>query len=206
MKKPANVKALEDLGRVQLSETFFMRDFLYSEVSNLHGIPNIPTDPDLAIKVGRRLCEELLEPLQSTFGRIAVRSSYRSPEINAYGNENYGNFGNNENNAAAHIWDSLDGDGCMGATACVIVPWFSNRYSGEGDWRKMAWWIHDHLPYSEMVFFPKLFAFNLQWHERPARRINSFAHPRGLLTKRGMENHEGDHSAEYGGFPTRPPV
>jgi hypothetical protein len=29
MKKPATVKALEDLGRVRLSKNFFMRDFLH---------------------------------------------------------------------------------------------------------------------------------------------------------------------------------
>ena len=64
MRKPGSVKSLEDLGRVRLSENFFMRDFLYSEVANLYGIPNIPDDPDLAIETGRALCENLLEPLQ----------------------------------------------------------------------------------------------------------------------------------------------
>jgi hypothetical protein len=47
-----------------------MRDFLYSEVANFYSIPNIPEDPDLTIEVGKHLCEELLEPLQSTFGRF----------------------------------------------------------------------------------------------------------------------------------------
>ena len=64
MKKPGSVKSLEDLGRVRLSENFFLRDFLYSEVANLYGIPNIPDDPDLAIETGRALCENLLEPLR----------------------------------------------------------------------------------------------------------------------------------------------
>ena len=52
MKRPGSVKSLEDLGRVRLSENFFMRDFLYSEVANLYGVPNIPDDPDLAIETG----------------------------------------------------------------------------------------------------------------------------------------------------------
>src|SRR5262245_53914329 len=52
--------------------SFFMRDFLYSEIANVHRISNLPDDPDLAIAAGRRLCEELLEPLQATFGRIAI--------------------------------------------------------------------------------------------------------------------------------------
>ncbi len=57
-KKPGSVKALEELGRVRLSENFFMRDFLYSEIANLYGLPNVPDDPDLAIEAGTALCAE----------------------------------------------------------------------------------------------------------------------------------------------------
>ena len=74
MRKPESVKALETLGRERLSKSFFMRDFLYSEVANFYRLPNIPENPDLAIANGKRLCEELLEPLQATFGRITIRS------------------------------------------------------------------------------------------------------------------------------------
>jgi hypothetical protein len=77
--KIRTVRALEELGRVRLSRSFFMRDFLHSEIANFYGMPNIPDDPELAIHVGKRLCEELLEPLAATFGRIAIRSAYRSP-------------------------------------------------------------------------------------------------------------------------------
>ena len=80
MRKPGSVKALEELGRVRLSENFFMRDFLYSEVANLYGIPNIPDDPELAIEAGRALCENLIEPLRTDFGRISIRSAFRNSE------------------------------------------------------------------------------------------------------------------------------
>ena len=63
------------------------------------------------------------------------------------------------------------------------------------------WWIHGNLPYASLYFFPRLAAFNIQWHERPRRRIDSYIKPRGLLTKPGMSNHEGDHSSWYAGFP-----
>jgi hypothetical protein len=56
---------------------------------------NIPYDPDLAIAAGRKLCEEALEPLQARFGRISIRSAYRSPEVNRFGNQNNLNCGNN---------------------------------------------------------------------------------------------------------------
>lgn len=197
MKKPTSVAALTDLGRERLSKSFFMRDFLYSDIAAIHGLSNLPDNPDLAVKAGSKLCEELLEPLQDAFGRIAIRSAYRSAEVNAFGNANGFSCARNEANYGAHIWDRLDASGCMGATACIIVPAFWDRFQAEGDWRKLAWWVHDHLPYAEMYFFPTFWAFNLQWHERPRRIINSYAKPAKCLTKPGMSNHEGDHSAEW---------
>lgn len=207
MKKPTNVLALEDLGRVRLSKSFFLRDFLYSEIANLHGIPNIPDDPDLAVEAGQKLCTELLEPLQDTFGRIAIRSAYRSCEVNGYGNDRQreGKKGyscaSNEANVAGHIWDRRDADGHMGATACIVVPWFADRYEAGADWRSLAWWLHDHLPYSSLYFFPKLAAFNISWHEKPERTIKSYIEPKGTLTKPGMDNHVGSHAEWYEGFP-----
>ena len=201
MRKPLSVRSLEQLGRVRLSSFFFMRDFLHSEIADLHGIPNIPDDPDLAIAAGRRLCDELLEPLQAAFGRLAIRSAYRAPAVNAFGNAHGLSCASNERNYARHIWDRRDARGCMGALATVVVPWFADRYDEGADWRAMAWWIHDHLPYSELQFFPRLAAFNIGWHERPKRRIDSFIHPRGCLTRPGMENHTGVHSQAYAFFP-----
>ena len=201
MKKPDTMRGLENLGRVRLSKSFYMRDFLYSEVANFHGIPNIPDDPDLAIAAGCRLCEDLLEPLNATFGRIAVRSAYRSSDVNGFGNRNNLNCATNEKNYAGHIWDRRDADGNMGATASVVIPWFADRFEAGADWRSLAWWIHDHLPYSRLYFFPKLAAFNIQWHENLERRIDSYIKPKGCLTRPGNDDHGGDHSAWYEGFP-----
>jgi len=64
MNKPHSVKTLEEFGRVQLSKSFFMREFLYSEISQIEGIANIPDDPELAIAAGKQLCEHVLEPIQ----------------------------------------------------------------------------------------------------------------------------------------------
>ena len=201
MRKPKSVRSLEELGRVRLSKSFYMRDFLHSEIADFHRIPNIPDDPDLAVAAGRALCAELLEPLNATFGRLAVRSAYRSSKVNAFGSRHRLSCASNKVNYAAHIWDRRDAEGCMGATACVVVPWFADRYAEGADWRALAWWIHDHLPYSRLVFFPKLAAFNITWHDRPARTIRSYVAPKGLLTKPGLANHAGKHAAHYRGFP-----
>lgn len=201
MKSPKTVKSLEELGRIRLSPNFFMRDFLYSEISQIEGIPNIPDYPDIAIQSGSQLCETVLEPIQNKFGRISIRSAYRSPSVNAKGaeNKNQYNCARNEANYAGHIWDYRDADGCLGATACVVVNSFLPYYEKTGHWQALAWWIHDNVPgYSSMYFFPKLAAFNISWHEKPKKIIKShIGDSKGTLTKPGMDNFEGIHDEEY---------
>ena len=199
MNKPKSVESLEKLGMVRLSRSFYMREFLYSETANLHGLQNIPDDPDLAIEVGRKLCEELLEPLNATFGRVAIRSSFRSCEVNAFCNKEGYNCAKNEANYARHIWDRVDNEGLKGATACIALPWFTDRYEQGADWRALAYWIHDHLPYSELQFFPAICAFNIGWHEKPKKTIHSYIEPRGYLLR---DSHPPSGFAEiYDGFP-----
>ena len=192
--------ALTAFGRTRLSEHFFMRDFLYSEISNWHRIPNIPDNPEIAIKAGKRLCEELLEPLNATFGRIAVRSSYRSGAVNGFGNQHKLNCARNESNYARHIWDVPDKDGLVGATACIALPWFMDRYAKGADWRSLAYWIHDHLPYSELEFFDGegMCSFNISWHEKPKKNVTSYLKPKVLLKNAHAEK---GFATWYEGFP-----
>lgn len=195
-----SVSALEDFGRVRLSKSFFMRDFLYSEISQIHGVPNVPANPALAIEVGRQLCEKVLEPIQDQFGRICIRSAFRATAVNSIGaaNRNQHSCARNDANLAGHIWDRTDAEGLKGATACIVVPAFLPYYERTGDWAAMAWWVHDHVSdYSSMVFYPRLAAFNVSWHERPLKRIRSHVPPRGLLTRPGMENFGGNHVFAY---------
>ena len=201
MLRPRSVNGLENLGRARLSQNFFLRDFLYSEISQIYGIPNIPDDPNLAIEAGTHLCQELLEPLQEKLGHLAIRSGFRSCEVNQLGNEKKHNCSSNEANYAGHIWDRRDANGHMGATACVVVTAFIPHFESTGDWQSLAWWIHDHLPHGGLEFYPKLAAFNITWHESPTRSIYSYIKPRGCLTKPDMPNHEGDHSEFYSGIP-----
>ncbi len=194
--------SLETLGRVRLSRHFFMRDFLYSEIGSFHEIQNIPDDPDLAIANGTAFCETLLDPLEETFGRVAVRSGYRSRRLNQFGNENKLNCARNDNPLECHIWDWSAGSEAV-AGASIVIPWFADQYDQGRDWRDLAWWMHDHLAYSEIWFFPKLCAFNLVWRPTPQRRIDSYIAPRGSLLKPGAVPSEPleDRARRYSDFP-----
>ena len=214
MLKPESVAALTELGRVRLSEHFFMREMLYSEVANFHGIPNIPDDPDLAIEVGRRLCEEILEPLRRSFGQVTLRSAFRSAEVNGFCNARYKESGgsdtgyycsDNDYSAARHIWDRRDAAGYLGGTISLVIPWYLPRFEQSGDPRPLAWWIRDHISaYSEMLFFPWLCAFNIRWYEGPSDQAIYLDDGKDdvKLTDRDMANFTDDHSALYEGFPT----
>ncbi len=189
MRSPKSMWSLETLGRVRLSKHFYMRDFLYSEIGNMHQLRNVPPDPDLAIANGRMLCAELLDPLEETFGRLAIRSGYRSPELNGYGNRNKLNCAANDNPIECHIWDRGRGEEAIAGTS-LAIPWFTDQFEAGRDWRDLAWWIHDHLPYSETWFFPKLAAFNLVWRPTPLRTISSYIAPKGMLLRAGDEPKE----------------
>ena len=206
--------ALDDFGRVRLSEHYFMRDFLYSEVAEVHGVPNVPDDAELAIEAGRGLCENLLEPLHSIFGHVTIRSAFRSCAVNGFCNCHGMHCSSNKATYADHIWDHEDKDGYIGATACIVIPWFVDwlREHPDHDWRSLAWFIHDHLPYSEMVFFPENAACNLTWRcsrkrpdgsrsEDPRHKLRSHTAPAGILTAPGMSNYAGQHDRCYPDFP-----
>ena len=184
----ANYNKLDKLGRIRLSPNFFLREFLHSEISQAENVPNIPHHPEVAVEVGSRLCNEVLEPIQAALGKIHVRSAYRSPEINEIGasNKNQYNCSSNERNYAGHIWDYPDKDGHHGATACIVICSYVDYYEESGDWQSLANWIHLNVPaYSAMYFFPKLCAFNISWHENPKRVIKSYIVPKGKYESTG---------------------
>lgn len=203
MRGITSLNLLERLGKTRLSRHFFARDFLYSEIGNFHAMQNLPEDVDLFLAAGRAFCTELLDPMVETFGPIAVRSAYRSPHVNRFGNDHDLKCARNEANYAGHIWDRRDSAGRMGACVSVVVPWFADQYNRGRDWRDLAWWVHDHLPYHEMWFFPTNAAFNLTWREGPERVISSYIAPRGKLLAAGATPAEplAARRARYADFP-----
>jgi len=135
--------------------------------------------------------------LQERFGRISIRSAYRSPTVNQYGNDEKLGCASNMKNHAKHIWDYKDENGHTGAMATIVINSLIPYFEKTRNWQALAWYIHDHLPYSTLCFYPKLGAFNIGWHESSLRRIDSHVKPTGCLTRSGMANHSGSHYEEY---------
>lgn len=171
---------LEKLGRVRLSKSFHMREFLYSEIAVKNQLRNVPAKGEQmqsAIAAGRDLCALLLEPLQDTFGRIHVRSGYRSREVNAAGVGK----GCAADNDGFHTWGSSNGPSGLGATACISIPSVSKQVFEQGsDPYAIAWWIEDHLPdwsflefFSTPAFSDEL-CFNIGWHQSPMKKMSTW--------------------------------
>jgi hypothetical protein len=118
------------------------------------------------------------------FGPIRIRSGYRSEAVNACGNRHRLGCASNASNFSRHIWDRPDENGARGAMACIVIPALTDHYEATGDWQSFAWFIHDHLPYSEMTFFTRLAAFNIGWSSAPRCTIDSFISPaKGYLVR-----------------------
>ena len=187
---PQSYSGLDRLGRIALSESFHMREFLYSEIAVQYQLRNVPekTRIDVAVEAGSKLCSQLLEPLQKRFGRIHVRSGYRSLEVNAAGVEKHNCAADNR---GFHTWDHPSESNGIGATACISVPSISRAVLAEiCPYEAIAWWIHDNLPeWSHLEFFAtpehsNEVCFNIGWLAQPLKTMTTWRGGPKALHKR----------------------
>ena len=185
-------QALENLGREKFSSNYYARDFLYTEIGNFYGKQNIPINKDLFIQNGKSLCQNILEPITKIFGKISIRSAYRSPHINEIGNQKNHNCGSNQSNNAGHIWDTKDDQGFCGATICIFLPWFNDNFTKDEDWVELAFFLYDNINCTNLTFFAKQNCFNISWHEnkQEPRSIFSYKNPKGYLIKPNTNSEE----------------
>ena len=177
---PKSYSGLDRLGRIALSESFHLREFLYSEIAVQYQLRNVPDKGgiDTAVEAGSKLCQLLLEPLQQQFGRIHVRSGYRSLEVNAAG---VGKHNCAKDNRGFHTWDHPSESNGIGATACISVPRLSKAVLADKvAYESIAWWIYDQLPaWSHLEFFATAehsdeVCFNIGWLAQPLKAMTSW--------------------------------
>lgn len=68
------------VGDTQLSDHFWMSEFVYSQTAVRKGIPNVVTFAQRENL--EKLCRDLLEPVRNHFGPIRINSGHRSPALN----------------------------------------------------------------------------------------------------------------------------
>ena len=179
------VEMLDRLGRQRLSKNFYMREFLHSEVAARFNVVNYPDAPEIALETGRRLCETLLEPLQEKFGRISIRSGYRSSALNSLCHEQGFNCVENHKAYGRHIWDIPSEKYGYGAMACIVIPSVHDAVSKGIGIDEFASWINSNLPYCYVSFFQNQTAINICCSDNPKMDIYSRLEPAGLLFRSG---------------------
>src|SRR5262249_3231532 len=105
LKAPKSVRAAEEFSRTRLSQSFFMRDFLFSEIAASEVCPYSRNGRGCGSGGGCGLCKNLRAPLKAGLGRIAIRSASRSPGVNVLGCRPRLGGASKERNGARHTWD-----------------------------------------------------------------------------------------------------
>lgn len=108
----------------KLTPHFSVREFAISATAIRHSIDNMPpADAELSLKA---LCENVLEPLRRRFGVIRITSGYRSERVNTL------------------VGGAPTSQHRRGEAADIHV-------SSEEMARKMYDYIHDNLPYDQLI-------------------------------------------------------
>jgi hypothetical protein len=104
---------------MQLTENFSLAELVKSETALRNGLDNTPGDAE--IENLRILCENILQPLRTAYGRgIKVNSGFRHPNVNAA------------------VGGSRTSDHCRGQAADIEIPGVANydlaKYISENFW------------------------------------------------------------------------
>ena len=157
--------------------------------------PTFPTIPTWRSRPAPGSAKKCLEPLWARFGRISIRSAYRSPAVNDFGNKHNLNCGQQRKQLCRPHLGPARRRGPHGRDApAIVVHAFLPYYQRTGHWEAIAWWVHDHLPYDEHGILPQTRRLQRAAGATARRcsRIYSYIPPRrGLLTKPGMPNWAG---------------
>ena len=169
---PGSMRGLEDAWpRPHSARISTCGTLLMSEIANFYGIPGTsrrkpgPGDRD-------RLAPGSARASGAAAGEIRAdchwRSGYRSSQGHGFGNEAppWGERGKIQCRLS-HLGHAQWRWSQRMPPPASSFPGSRDRYAEGADWRALAWWIHDHLPYSHLEFYPKLCAFNILWSEQP---------------------------------------
>lgn len=109
---------------MQLTENFSLNEMIKSETALRHGLDNTP--PEDVVENLRTLCEQILQPLRTAYGRgIKVNSGYRAPEVNAA------------------VGGSRTSDHCKGQAADIEIPGVANA--------DLAQYISQYFQFTQLI-------------------------------------------------------
>ncbi len=159
------------LARVRLSQSFFMRDFLYSDITVEREETNVPIRSELAVIAGRELCRTILEPLAQTFGGLTIVCGYLNPTHCRL----------NRRDPKVHCWGFLDDNETIVAGASIYLPWFMDQHSLATDGKYLAGWVIQNLPCDHVLLDCDDNSIILCWTPKP--RLLTRTRHKGVTTE-----------------------
>jgi hypothetical protein len=109
---------------MQLTQNFSLHELTKSETALRHGLDNTPGDTE--IENLRTLCEQILQPVRTAYGRgVKVNSGFRHPEVNAA------------------VGGSKTSDHCRGQAADIEIPGVPNA--------DLAKYIEANFKYTQLI-------------------------------------------------------
>lgn len=109
---------------MQLTENFSLAEMIKSETALRRGLDNTPGEEE--IQNLRTLCEQVLQPLRTAYGRgIKVNSGFRHPDVNAA------------------VGGSRTSDHCKGMAADIEIPGVPNA--------DLAAYIEQYFDFTQLI-------------------------------------------------------
>jgi hypothetical protein len=109
---------------MQLTQNFSLAEMVKSETALRNGLDNTPGDAE--IENLRVLCEQILQPIRTAYGRgVKVNSGFRHPDVNAA------------------VGGSRTSDHCKGQAADIEIPGIPNA--------DLAQYIADNFEFTQLI-------------------------------------------------------
>jgi len=109
---------------MQLTQNFSLAEMVKSETALRNGLDNTPGDAE--IENLRTLCEQILQPIRTAYGRgVKVNSGFRHPNVNAA------------------VGGSRTSDHCKGQAADIEIPGIPNA--------DLAQYIADNFEFTQLI-------------------------------------------------------
>ena len=141
----------------QLSQNFWLNEFIRSQTANRLGIDNYPPEP--VVYNLMYLCKNILQPLRDQFGPIYISSGFRSKELNK------------------QIGGSPLSQHCQGEAADIDSAKRNKDYFN---------FIRDNLPFDQLIWefgtdqLPAWVHVSSSKHERRGQILKAFRDDRGV--------------------------
>jgi len=159
----ARIEEFDKRNKTRLSPNFILRELLYSTEASLLGMSNEPEDWERVVRSGKALCESILEPLTTQFGKLFITFGFQSRQVVEATSPQ-----KSPTSSCPHQWDRL-GHGKEIYCRVDILP--AAVEDGLVTKKEYGSWIMHHLDADLLMQWSHSNVFCITYRETNARRV-----------------------------------